>query len=349
MNGKPIPASSTPVPKRPSTSGATSATASSIVKAKSAPSVKPFAPTPTPSVSKVDPKKPSLHSQRSVVVPSRYLTTKRTEEKTEPDTKLLVVKKNPPLPKDRLRIPSIPSPARLVRPNSSSPVPAPRPIIKKAPGTLTPKFPARTASIKKPPPPKHVGDKPTSDQIKDDRSITSDTNLQNDGTSSSAAGTNNNLNGVNENESHGDVIEDLQGRIRELQGALAALTFERDALQLQLTAEPPSNHDADAGDADEEFDEESVGSMESWDSEMTDERDEKYNDLLRRYHGTLTLLKQRIGLFKSALTEAKTEYDSLYSKHSTLLSQHEAMQQELETLRNLNSKNKPNASVPVVS
>jgi len=342
MNGRPA-AVSPPMIKRVGSGSISSSTTSSMAKVKPQPLKLPSAPATT---LKNDIKKQPMHStaQKVVVVPSRYLTTKRTEDKAE-EPKAVVVKKAPAPPptKEKLHATTTATTSsRLARPKSSPVVvPSPRPsTIKKSTTTLNPK-PVRPASNPRKPP--KAVEKGSNDESKEEKAESSDS-LQ-DGSSASPVVRRVDAGGNRVNE---QVIGDLHGRIKELQGALAALTFERDSLQQQLHSTEHSS--GDTGDADEDFDGGSVGSMESWDSEMTDERDDKYNELLKRYHSTLTLLKQRIGIFKTALGEAKTEYDSLYAKHTTLLAQNEAMHQELELLRNLNNKSKlPNPSVAVLS
>lgn len=90
----------------------------------------------------------------------------------------------------------------------------------------------------------------------------------------------------------------LQSRIEELQSAMVSLKHERDTLL--------SVHTNSAHASDEIMGEGSEGSMESWDSEATDGRDAKYDELLFKHMTVLSSLKEKIGLFKSALFDAKS-------------------------------------------
>jgi hypothetical protein len=90
------------------------------------------------------------------------------------------------------------------------------------------------------------------------------------------------------------------------------------------TTDVQSDEDADA-DADVDVDVD-VGVDVDVDLD-SDERDERYGELALRYRTTLSVLKQKIGLFKQALFDAKNEYDQLMVLYQDAL-------KEVEQLRN---------------
>lgn len=128
-------------------------------------------------------------------------------------------------------------------------------------------------------------------------------------------------------------VTELHSRIEELQAAMAAMKFERDSLL-------HSNQVIE--DADVELGSE-VGSICSWDS-ITDDRDERYNELLKRHMKVMSDLAEKVGIFKSVLMDARTEYEELLAQHKGLQQTHDLTVQELERLKF--SMNRTLAGVP---
>lgn len=129
------------------------------------------------------------------------------------------------------------------------------------------------------------------------------------------------------------MVNQLNHKIAELQSHIKTITHERDQLQLKLFSE---DNPASEGSEPSNWDELSMGSMEGNSensSELGDERDEKYIELIKRYRNTLSLLLQKISLFKTALNDAKSEYDVLHKEHQRLLSSHQQSLSDLDRIK----------------
>lgn len=109
-----------------------------------------------------------------------------------------------------------------------------------------------------------------------------------------------------------ETIHQINNKITELQTELKSLTLLRDSIYFQQNPSEESESDWDPDDF-------TITSGSENSSEVGDDRDDKYADMVRRYRSTLTVLSSKIQLLKNALTDTKSEYDNLQVQHNKLL------------------------------
>lgn len=113
-----------------------------------------------------------------------------------------------------------------------------------------------------------------------------------------------------------ETIQHLNSKITELQTELKSLTLMRDSIYFQQY--PSEDSEQSQSDWDDLASASIDGASEN-SSEVGDDRDEKYIEMVKRYRSTLSVLSGKIQLLKTALTDARSEYDTLQTQHNRLL------------------------------
>lgn len=123
-----------------------------------------------------------------------------------------------------------------------------------------------------------------------------------------------------------DVLRQYDIQIAGLQQRIKQLALEKDSVLFQQSE----------GSEQSDWDQSSVGTSVDGasenSSEIGDDRDEKYVEIVRRYRSTLSVLSQKILILKTALTDAKGEYDSLQTQHKQLLIAHQQSLSDLDKI-----------------